>query len=57
MLRRTDPLRGSAYDPKDRGRVTSGPAPRRIAMLPVKLEGRVVVVAGPFNGKVGFMDL
>jgi Rieske Fe-S protein len=48
---------GSEYDPKDRARVTFGPAPRRLAMLPVKVDNGIVVVAGPFKGKVGFMDL
>ncbi|HTT41226.1 MAG TPA: Rieske (2Fe-2S) protein [Burkholderiales bacterium] len=48
---------GSEYDPRDRAKVTFGPAPRRLAMLPVKTEGGVLVVAGPFKGKVGFMDL
>jgi len=48
---------GSEYDPRDRAKVTFGPAPRRLAMLPVKTDGGVVIVAGPFKGKVGFMDL
>jgi Rieske Fe-S protein len=48
---------GSEYDPKDRAKVTFGPAPRRLAMLPVKVEGGVVTVASAFRGKPGFMDL
>ena len=48
---------GSEYDPKDRAKVTFGPAPRRLAMLPVKVDDGMVVVAGPFRGRVGFMDL
>ena len=43
--------------PKDRAKVTFGPAPRRLAMLPVKVENGVVMVASPFKGKPGFMDL
>jgi rieske iron-sulfur protein len=48
---------GSQFDPKDRAKVTFGPAPRRLAMLPVKVEGGVVTVASAFRGKPGFMDL
>ena len=48
---------GSEYDPKDRAKVTFGPAPRRLAMLPIKVEGGVVTVASAFRGKPGFMDL
>jgi rieske iron-sulfur protein len=48
---------GSEYDPKDRAKVTFGPAPRRLAMLPVKVENGVVIVASAFKGKPGFMDL
>src|SRR5262245_49955343 len=48
---------GSEFDPADRAKVTFGPAPRRLAMLPVKVENGVVMVAGPFQGKPGFMDL
>jgi rieske iron-sulfur protein len=48
---------GSEYDPKDRAKVTFGPAPRRLAMLPVKVEAGVVMVASAFKGKPGFMDL
>ena len=48
---------GSQFDPKDRAKVTFGPAPRRLAMLPIKVEGGVVTVASAFRGKPGFMDL
>ena len=48
---------GSEFDPKDRAKVTFGPAPRRLAMLPVKVVDGVVVVASAFKGKPGFMDL
>lgn len=48
---------GSEYDPKDRAKVTFGPAPRRLAMLPVKVENGIVMVASPFRGKPGFSDL
>ena len=48
---------GSEFNPADRAAVTFGPAPRRLAMVPVKVEKGVVTVAGPFQGKPGFMDL
>jgi rieske iron-sulfur protein len=48
---------GSEFDPKDRAKVTFGPAPRRLAMLPVEAEDGVVMVASAFKGKPGFMDL
>jgi hypothetical protein len=30
-----------------------GPAKRRLAMLPLKVEDGVLVAAGPFTGRVG----
>jgi Rieske Fe-S protein len=48
---------GSEFDPLDRAKVTFGPAPRRLPMLPVKVENGVLMVARPFEGKPGFMDL
>lgn len=44
---------GSQYDPRDRARVVEGPAPRRLAMLPLTVEQGVLVAAGPFTGRVG----
>jgi rieske iron-sulfur protein len=44
---------GSEYDPRDAAKVVGGPAPRRLAMLPLKMEGGELVAAGPFTGKVG----
>jgi rieske iron-sulfur protein len=44
---------GSEYDPKDAANVVGGPAPKRLAMLPVRIEDGVVVAAGTFTGKVG----
>jgi Rieske Fe-S protein len=44
---------GSQYDPKDAAKVVGGPAPRRLAMLPLRIEGGVLVAAGPFTGRVG----
>jgi rieske iron-sulfur protein len=48
---------GSEFDPLDRAKVTFGPAPRRLPMLPVKVENGILTVAGPFEGKPGFMDM
>jgi rieske iron-sulfur protein len=44
---------GSEYDPANAAKVVAGPAPRRLAMLPLRIEDGVVVAAGPFTGKVG----
>jgi Rieske Fe-S protein len=44
---------GSMYDPREKAAVVFGPAPRRLAQLPVKVEGGVLVVTGPFDGRVG----
>ena len=44
---------GTQYDPKDGAKVVDGPAPRRLAMLPLRIEDGVVVAAGPFTGQVG----
>jgi rieske iron-sulfur protein len=44
---------GSQYDPKDAAKVVGGPAPRRLAMLPLQIEEGVLVAAGPFTGRVG----
>jgi Rieske Fe-S protein len=48
---------GSEFDPRERAKVTFGPAPRRLPILPVKVENGVVTVASPFEGKPGFMDM
>ncbi len=45
---------GSQFDPKDGARKVDGPAPRRLARLPLGLEGGRLVVAGAFMGRVGF---
>ncbi|MFO1350552.1 MAG: Rieske 2Fe-2S domain-containing protein [Gammaproteobacteria bacterium] len=45
---------GSEYDPRDRAKVVGGPAPKRLANLPIKLEDGYITVAGEFTGKVGF---
>jgi len=45
---------GSEYNPGDMAEVVAGPAPRRLAILPVKVEDGVIVAAGEFEGAVGF---
>ena len=47
------PCHSSAFDPKDRARISGGPAPKPLPVLPVKLVDGKVLVAGPFTGKVG----
>ena len=44
---------GTQYDPTDAARVVDGPAPRRLAMLPLRVEEGLLLAAGPFTGKVG----
>jgi rieske iron-sulfur protein len=47
------PCHNSEFDPRHRGEVVSGPAPRRLAALPLKIVDGGLVVAGKFVGKVG----
>ena len=42
----------SEYDPRQNAAVVFGPAPRKLAALPVKIAGGTLVVASPFIGKV-----
>ena len=44
---------GSQFDPRNGAAVVGGPAPRRLAALPVKLVDGIVTVAAPFTGGVG----
>jgi Rieske Fe-S protein len=44
---------GSQYDPKDGAKVVFGPAQKRLAALPVKLDEGAIVVAGKFSRRVG----
>jgi Rieske Fe-S protein len=45
---------GTEYDPANDGEVMAGPATRRLPILPIKMDGDVVVVNGEFVGKIGF---
>ena len=44
---------GSQFDPKDNAEVVGGPAPRRLAALPLTVDQGVLIAAGPFTGRVG----
>jgi rieske iron-sulfur protein len=46
----------SQFDPKDGARVVDGPAPRRLAALPLKVVDGVLMAAGGFSGRVGFQQ-
>jgi rieske iron-sulfur protein len=43
----------SEYDPRASAQVVFGPAPRRLAALPLAMSDDLLVVAAPFAGKVG----
>ncbi|MBV8926333.1 MAG: Rieske 2Fe-2S domain-containing protein [Bradyrhizobium sp.] len=43
----------SEYDPRAGAQVVFGPAPRRLAALPLAVSGDTLTVAAPFAGKVG----
>ncbi|MCB1907429.1 MAG: Rieske 2Fe-2S domain-containing protein [Rhodocyclaceae bacterium] len=43
----------SRYSPLRHGEVTAGPAPRPLPMIPVKLEGDRLVIAGDFSAPPG----
>jgi len=47
------PCHDSEFDPADAGKVTGGPAPRRLPALPIKVVDGMLVVAGAFTGRVG----
>ena len=48
------PCHESEFDPSDGARVVGGPAPWQLAALPLKIAGGALVVAGSFEGRVGF---
>jgi Rieske Fe-S protein len=47
------PCHDSKFDLRENGRVVSGPAPRRLAALPLRWTGSVLTVGGGFTGPVG----
>jgi Rieske Fe-S protein len=48
------PCHDSEFDSKDGARVVTGPAPRRLPTLPLKIVDGVLMAAGGFAGRVGF---
>jgi len=51
------PCHYSFYDPKEAAKVVSGPAPRRLPALPLKIADGRLVVAKPFTGRAGFQQM
>jgi rieske iron-sulfur protein len=51
------PCHFSQYDPKSEAAVVSGPSPRPLPALPLKAVDGRLVVAKPFNGRVGFQQI
>jgi Rieske Fe-S protein len=47
------PCHASQFDPRDGARVLYGPAPGRLAALPLKLVDSMLVAAGGFIGRLG----
>ncbi len=50
------PCHESQFDPSDSARVVGGPAPWQLAALPLTQRDGVLVVAGEFEGRVGFQQ-
>src|ERR1700726_2114195 len=51
------PCHYSMYDPKEGAKVVSGPSPRRLPSLPLKIVDERLVVAKPFIGRAGFQQM
>jgi Rieske Fe-S protein len=51
------PCHYSIYDPMEGAKVVSGPAPRRLPALPLKIADGQLVVAKPFTGRAGFQQM
>lgn len=51
------PCHYSTYDPREAAKVVSGPAPRRLPALPLKVADGRLVVAKPFTGRAGFQQM
>jgi rieske iron-sulfur protein len=47
------PCHNSEYDPRQGAEVVFGPAPRRLAALPLAIADGSLTVSAPFVGKVG----
>jgi rieske iron-sulfur protein len=57
VLRFKCPCHESEFDPTDAARVVGGPAPWQLAALPLKIVDGALLVARPFEGKLGFQAL
>ena len=51
------PCHFSMYDPKQEANVVSGPSPRRLPALPLKVADGKLAVAKPFIGRPGFQQM
>jgi Rieske Fe-S protein len=51
------PCHYSMYDPKEGAKVVSGPTPRPLPALPLKITDGRLVVAKPFTGRAGFQQM
>jgi Rieske Fe-S protein len=51
------PCHYSFYDPKEGAKVVSGPSPRRLPALPLKIVDGRLVVAKTFTGRAGFQQM
>jgi rieske iron-sulfur protein len=51
------PCHYSFYDPKQAAKVVSGPTPRPLPALPLRIADGRLVVAKPFTGRAGFQQM
>jgi len=51
------PCHYSFYDPKEAAKVVSGPTPRPLPALPLRIADGRLVVAKPFTGRAGFQQM
>jgi rieske iron-sulfur protein len=51
------PCHNSEYDPKAGARVVSGPSPRGLAALPLRIADGKLIVARPFIGRLGIQQI
>jgi Rieske Fe-S protein len=51
------PCHYSIYDPREEAKVVSGPSPRRLPALPLKIVDGKLAIAKPFIGRPGFQQM
>jgi len=51
------PCHNSVYDPMEGAKVISGPAPRPLPALPLRIADGRLIVAKPFTGRAGFQQV